>query len=348
MQTSDQTWLVMASCPEEDVPSFIDRLTKDWQVQARNCPGGELPVLEFAHRGTWPLSSGVSQLRDAFRALLAGCVVPVACRGTILVVDDNEEVSTCLGVRLRLAGYNVINARDGEEGLAATIDHHPDAVVLDVRMPKKDGITMLREMRLNESVQRTPVVVLSANARDQHRALEAGANFFVSKPYEARAFFSLIYYPFAPNVACCKKTNNREPTLPLNGCLAAFTSSARLSLCSCRFRRFGNGGGNHQFFHNTKGRGLDQVMVEPGFAGTTEVLLLPIARERDQQGLFQSRHLSQLASPPDSHSSPACRCPGAPPRAGSQLLFRQLLDRRWPRAGHAPSFARARPWFRPC
>jgi signal transduction histidine kinase len=191
IQTSNQTWLVMASCPEQDVPSFIDRLTKDWQDQARNCPDGDLPVLEFAHRGTWPLSSGKSQLREAFRAL-AGCLDTVACRGTVLVVDDNEEVSNCLGVRLRLAGYNVINAHDGEEGLAATIDHHPDAVVLDVRMPKKDGITMLREMRSNESVQCIPVVVLSANARDQHRALEAGANFFVSKPYEASAVLSAI------------------------------------------------------------------------------------------------------------------------------------------------------------
>jgi CheY-like chemotaxis protein len=59
-------------------------------------------------------------------------------------------------------------------------------------MPKKDGITMLQEMRSNESVQRTPVVVLSASARDQHRALEAGANFFVSKPYEASAILSAI------------------------------------------------------------------------------------------------------------------------------------------------------------
>src|SRR5712692_6950678 len=56
----------------------------------------------------------------------------------------------------------------------------------------------------------------------------------------------------------------------------------------------GEGGGNQQFFHCTKAHGLDQVMLEPGFPGTTAVLFLPISRDCYQQGLFQSRHLSQL------------------------------------------------------
>jgi DNA-binding response OmpR family regulator len=110
----------------------------------------------------------------------------------VLVVDDDQEVNSCLGVRLEAAGYEVLSAFDGEQGLAAAIEHHPDAIVLDLRMPVKDGLTMLQEMRTNDEVGRTPVVVLSANIRDQHRALEAGANYFVAKPYEAATVLSAI------------------------------------------------------------------------------------------------------------------------------------------------------------
>jgi hypothetical protein len=192
IQTSDLTWLVVASCPERDISSTIDRLNNGWQVHARNIPGCTLSALNLTHCGTWPLSAGSGRLSKEFRALLDARVGERPLLGTVLVVDDDQEVSTCLGVRLQLAGYKVRNAYDGEEGLAATIEHHPDAVILDMWMPKMDGITMLREMRSNESVKRTPVVVLSANIRDQHRALEAGANYFVSKPYDAGDVLSAI------------------------------------------------------------------------------------------------------------------------------------------------------------
>ena len=192
IQTSDHTWLVVVSCPEQDVLSSIDRLTQGWREYARNYPAGELPVLHLAHCGTWPLSAGLIRLREEFCALLEGRNGKGPLLGTVLVVDDDQEVSMCMRVRLQMTGYEVLSAYDGVQGLAAVIEHRPDAVVLDVRMPKMDGIAMLQEMRSNELVQDIPVVVLSANIRDQHRALEAGANYFVSKPYEASAVLSAI------------------------------------------------------------------------------------------------------------------------------------------------------------
>lgn len=192
IETSGHTWIVVVACPERDVSAAIDRLNQGWQDYTRNSPGGQLPAIELTHRGTWPLSAGLSRLRDEFRAMLDGRVVEPKCHGTVLVVDDDEEVRACLGVRLQFAGYDVLSADDGEQGLAAVLEHHPDAVVLDIRMPKKDGITMLREMRSNKSVQDIPVVMLSANIRDQNSSLEAGANYFVSKPYEASAVLSAI------------------------------------------------------------------------------------------------------------------------------------------------------------
>jgi DNA-binding response OmpR family regulator len=111
---------------------------------------------------------------------------------TVLVVDDDVEVNACLGVRLQAAGYEVLSAFDGDEGLSTALTRHPDAVVLDVRMPNKDGLTMLREMRTHREARNTPVVVLSASVRDQHRALEAGANYFVTKPYDAKDVLTAI------------------------------------------------------------------------------------------------------------------------------------------------------------
>ncbi len=59
-------------------------------------------------------------------------------------------------------------------------------------MPKKDGMTVLRELRGQSSTTKIPIVMLSASIRDQHSALEAGANFFVPKPYEATQVLSAL------------------------------------------------------------------------------------------------------------------------------------------------------------
>lgn len=192
LETSDQTWLIVASCPAQDVAASIIRLNQGWEEFGRNCPGNELPILELAHAGTWPLSAGSNRLREEFRAFLDGHVIKCPRHGKVLVVDDDRDVSACLSLRLKLAGYEVLSAFDGEQGLASTIEHHPDAVVLDIRMPKKDGIAVLREMRSSEAMRGTPVVMLSSQIRDQHRALEAGANYFVAKPYEATTVLAAI------------------------------------------------------------------------------------------------------------------------------------------------------------
>ena len=111
---------------------------------------------------------------------------------TVLIVDDDCELSQCLSVRLQSAGFNVVSASDGEEGVAAARSLKPDAIVLDVRMPKKDGLTALRELRTTAATKNTPIIMLSASIQDQQCALQAGASFFVRKPYEAEEVLSAI------------------------------------------------------------------------------------------------------------------------------------------------------------
>ncbi len=112
----------------------------------------------------------------------------------LLLADDHAVVRAGTRELLeRKADLHIVGeASDGEEAVRLTHELKPDVVVMDVRMPKMDGLTMLRELRASEITATTPVVMLSASIRDQHQALEAGANFFISKPYEAESVLSAL------------------------------------------------------------------------------------------------------------------------------------------------------------
>ncbi len=115
-------------------------------------------------------------------------------RPQILVVDDDREIVLGLSVRLRAAGYEVSIAGNGHEGLAAAIDILPDAIVLDIRMPVMDGLTLLTELRRHENTKTIPIVMLSANVADSARskALNLGASCFLEKPFEAQKLIQRI------------------------------------------------------------------------------------------------------------------------------------------------------------
>jgi CheY-like chemotaxis protein len=110
----------------------------------------------------------------------------------ILLVDDDREILRGASMRLKAAGYRTLSAQDGRDGVIAAIDHHPDAIVLDVRMPRMDGLSALRELRQREATRHIPVVMLSASLIDQKEALEGGARFFVRKPYQGQELIAAV------------------------------------------------------------------------------------------------------------------------------------------------------------
>ena len=101
----------------------------------------------------------------------------------ILVVDDEPQLRRALERALKLEGYEVALAADGEEALAAATRQHPDAIVLDVLMPKLDGLEVCRMLR--ERDDRTPVLMLTARdaVSDRVDGLDAGADDYVVKPF---------------------------------------------------------------------------------------------------------------------------------------------------------------------
>lgn len=111
---------------------------------------------------------------------------------TVLVVDDDEEIVRAAGMRLRAAGYKVLEANDGPSGIAAAIADQPDLILLDVRMPNKDGLEVLSELKHRPDTKRIPVVLLSASIVDQEAGLDAGARFFIRKPYSGATLMQAV------------------------------------------------------------------------------------------------------------------------------------------------------------
>ncbi len=79
----------------------------------------------------------------------------------ILIVDDEPVLADLLRAKLSQKGFNVIEAHDGEEGLSMALKEHPDFILLDVVMPKVDGLTMLKALREDDWGSNAPVLILS-------------------------------------------------------------------------------------------------------------------------------------------------------------------------------------------
>ncbi|HEV2352456.1 MAG TPA: HD domain-containing phosphohydrolase [Terriglobia bacterium] len=105
---------------------------------------------------------------------------------TILVVDDEPANRYLMEALLEPQGYTVLTAEDGEGALESFSKHQPDLLLLDIMMPKLDGIEVCRRLKANPETRLTPVVLVSALAAldDRVRGLEAGADDFLTKPIE--------------------------------------------------------------------------------------------------------------------------------------------------------------------
>jgi DNA-binding response OmpR family regulator len=109
----------------------------------------------------------------------------------ILLVDDEQSVQTLLSYPLRKEGYDVVQAFDGREALARFGEGSFDLVVLDVMMPRLDGLEVCRRLRARSAV---PIIMLTAKAEeiDKVLGLELGADDYITKPFSLREFRSRV------------------------------------------------------------------------------------------------------------------------------------------------------------
>jgi DNA-binding response OmpR family regulator len=103
---------------------------------------------------------------------------------TILCIDDDPDVSAAIERRLSQYDVHLIRAFHGMHGYAEALAHKPDVIVMDVRMPRGDGATILECLRRNRQTAVIPVIVLTGirDRRLRHHLLELGADAFLQKP----------------------------------------------------------------------------------------------------------------------------------------------------------------------
>ncbi len=117
----------------------------------------------------------------------------------ILVVDDERHIVKLVRVNLERVGYQVVTANDGVEALEQVKAEEPDLVILDIRMPRKDGWQVIKEMQGKPATQNIPIIVLSqlAEDRDIFKGWASGVNAYLTKPFnpqEILAFVKRIFH----------------------------------------------------------------------------------------------------------------------------------------------------------
>jgi CheY-like chemotaxis protein len=113
----------------------------------------------------------------------------------VLIIDDEDDIREVAALSLEsVAGWEVITAGSGAQGLLRAAEHQPDAILLDVMMPGMDGPTTFRELRRNPETARIPVLLLTAKVQsnDQRRFADLGVDAILFKPFDPMALSTQI------------------------------------------------------------------------------------------------------------------------------------------------------------
>ncbi len=109
----------------------------------------------------------------------------------ILVIDDEKSIRRFMDASLTAKGYTVLPAKTGAEGVKAAAEEHPDVVLLDLNLPDKDGLAVLKEIRGFSSV---PVIILTVKSSDtdKEQLLDSGADDYLTKPFSLTELMARI------------------------------------------------------------------------------------------------------------------------------------------------------------
>ena len=112
----------------------------------------------------------------------------------ILIVEDNPTNLRLIRMVLRSKGYSVLEATDGEEALLVAIEGRPDLIVMDIQLPKMDGLEVTKRLRQTSYFRRVPIIALTASAMegDREKIIAAGCDEYISKPVNTRRFPLLV------------------------------------------------------------------------------------------------------------------------------------------------------------
>src|SRR3989338_2900852 len=126
----------------------------------------------------------------------------------ILVVDDEKDLSALVSLHMKMAGFEVLTANNGEKALDLSREEKPDLIILDLMLPKIDGWQVCEQLRQNAATKDIPVIMLTARTQieDKLKGFEAGADDYVTKPFSPRELVARVKRVLARAEA--------EPSLP--------------------------------------------------------------------------------------------------------------------------------------
>jgi len=113
---------------------------------------------------------------------------------TILYVEDNEMNRKIVRDLLKRTSYQLIEAHDGEAGVAMALDKRPDLILMDIQLPKISGLDATRKLRAEAATAATPIIAITSFALsgDEQKAKEAGATAYLAKPYSPFDLLNLV------------------------------------------------------------------------------------------------------------------------------------------------------------
>jgi len=113
---------------------------------------------------------------------------------TILYVEDNEMNRQIVRDLLKRTTYKLVEAHDGEAGVAKALEIRPDLILMDIQLPKISGLDATRRLRAEGATANTPIIAITSFALsgDEQKAREAGATAYIAKPYSPRDLLKLI------------------------------------------------------------------------------------------------------------------------------------------------------------
>ena len=119
---------------------------------------------------------------------------------TIMIVDDSASMRQVVGIALKDAGYDLIEAADGKEALSKLDGTKIHLIVSDINMPNMDGISFVKEVKQNPKYKFTPIIMLTTevNQAKKEAAKEAGAKAWVTKPFQPKTLLEAVSKLIAP------------------------------------------------------------------------------------------------------------------------------------------------------
>ena len=112
----------------------------------------------------------------------------------ILVVEDTEDNRQILRDLLGMAGYDMVEAHDGAEGVQKADEHRPDLILMDIQMPVMDGYEATRRIKANPDLKTIPIIAVTSYALsgDEEKTRAAGCDAYIAKPYSPRQMLAKV------------------------------------------------------------------------------------------------------------------------------------------------------------